>query len=195
MVGLATRTEDSQKAAGPERYVAAVIAGDRAAAEALCRALLPRVRNLVRYLIRGDMDVDDAAQQSLIEILRGLPTYRGEGSFQGWADRIVARTTLSHVRRRRAERGRRDAAAPHLRLMQAPEAQADGGVKRREVAQLLDNLPEEQREVVILHHVLGLSAPEIAEELSIPFETTRSRLRLGMRKLREMMGVSAGQDP
>jgi RNA polymerase sigma-70 factor (ECF subfamily) len=49
----------------------------------------------------------------------------------------------------------------------------------------LDALPTEQRECIVLHHVVGLSVPELASELSIPFETARSRLRLGIAKLRE----------
>src|SRR6185369_9066491 len=81
--------------------IAAAARGDRAAAESLCRELLPRVRNLVRYLVRGDALVDDIAQEALIAVLRGLPTYRGEGRFQSWADRVVARTTFASLRRLR----------------------------------------------------------------------------------------------
>src|SRR3569833_2933678 len=81
----------------------AAAAGDRAAAEVLCRELLPRVRNLVRYLVRGDSHVDDIAQEALIAVLRGLGTYRGDGKFESWVDRIVARTTFAALRRLRAE--------------------------------------------------------------------------------------------
>src|SRR3954470_13400032 len=83
--------------------VAAAARGDRAAAEALCRELLPRVRNLVRYLLRGDSRVDDVAQEALIAVLRGLGTFRGEGRFESWVDRVVARTTFATIRRIRAE--------------------------------------------------------------------------------------------
>src|SRR5881394_1557057 len=77
--------------------------GDRVAAQALCRELLPRVRNLVRYLVRGDARVDDVAQEALIAVLKGLNTYRGEGKFESWVDRIVARSTFATLRRLRAE--------------------------------------------------------------------------------------------
>src|SRR4051794_36187591 len=83
--------------------VSAAAGGDRAAAEALCRELLPRVRNLVRYLLRGDSRVDDVAQEALIAVLRGLGTFRGEGRFESWVDRVVARTTFTALRRIRAE--------------------------------------------------------------------------------------------
>ena len=77
--------------------VAAAARGDRAAAQALLTELLPRARNLIRYLVRGDADVDDIAQEALISVVRGLPGYRGEGAFQSWVDRIVARTAFAHL--------------------------------------------------------------------------------------------------
>ena len=55
---------------GLESWLPAAQRGDRRAAERVLRALLPRVRNLVRYLVRGDSHVDDMAQQALIAILR-----------------------------------------------------------------------------------------------------------------------------
>src|SRR5262249_35017949 len=82
----------------PDPRVAAAVAGDRRAAESLLAELLPRVRNLVRCLMRGDSLVDDVAQEALIAILRGLPTYRGEGSLKSWSDRVVARTTFAAIR-------------------------------------------------------------------------------------------------
>ncbi len=45
--------------------------------------------------------------------------------------------------------------------------------------------------MLVLHHVLGLSVPEIAEELSAPFETVRSRLRIGIAKLRALHAEDA----
>ena len=164
--------------------LAAAQAGDRAAAGRLLRRLLPRVRNLVRYLVRGDADVDDMAQQSLIAILQGLPTYRGEGSFEGWADRITVRETLRYAKRRRLLAQRRDEMAPTLRVVRGEGARPDAYLDRRELARLLDTLPDDQRQTLVLHHALGMSVPEIAATLEIPFDTAKSRLRLAMKKLR-----------
>src|SRR4051812_6683752 len=87
-------------AVAPDPRVAAAASGDRAAAQSLCTELLPRVRNLVRYLVRGDGDVDDIAQDALIAVLRGLASFRAEGTFKSWVDRIVARTTFAHIKSR-----------------------------------------------------------------------------------------------
>lgn len=166
-------------------------AGDRAAREALVRTLLPRVRNLVRYLVRGDADVDDMAQLALIAIVRGLSSYRGEGRFESWADRITARETLSYMKRRRAH-ARSERALAEEQILEPQVSSADY-LARRKLAKALDALVEEQRAVVVLHHIAGFSMPEAAETLGIPFETARSRMRLGLAKLRETMEHGGGE--
>lgn len=166
--------------------VRAAAAGDPRARQALLQEMLPRVRNLVRYLVRGDRDVDDLAQEALIAVLRGLPTYRGEGTFKAWADRVVARTTLSAARRSRRERALEEA-GPDLSLLPHPDGPPDEYASRRELVRCLDQLPDEQRHALVLHHVLGLSVPEVAEQLAVPFETVRSRLRLGQGRLRALV--------
>jgi RNA polymerase sigma-70 factor (ECF subfamily) len=171
--------------APPDPRIAAAAAGDRQAAQALLLELLPRVRNLVRYLARGDGDVDDLAQLALCEILRSLRGYRHEGSLGSFVDRITVRVALRQLKQRRSERVRLDAAQPDLRAVSSRPDQPDEHSLRRETVKLLDTLPSEQREAVVLHHVVGLSVPELATELGVPFETVRSRLRLGLQKLRE----------
>ncbi len=164
--------------------------GDRAAAQSLLVELLPRVRNLVRYLCRGDSEVDDIAQLALCEILKSLRTYRNEGSLNAWVDRITVRLTLRKLRQRRNDLHHREAVAPELRAISSHAEQPDEHTMRRQTVRCLDALPSDQREAIVLHHVVGLSVPELAAELRIPFETARSRLRLGMEKLRDELTKS-----
>ncbi len=172
--------------------IARAAAGDRGAADAIVRELLPRVRNLVRYLVRGDADVDDMAQIALVAVLRGLSTFRREGSFTAWTDRIVVRESLAYVKRRRARDAARREFAAEVRIVDGTRG-SEAYVMRRQLVAALDLLPEEQREAIVLHHVLGLSVPEIADELGTPFETARSRLRLGMAKLRSAIDATGGE--
>lgn len=167
---------------GPDPRIAAAAGGDRAAAESLCRELMPRVRNLVRYLLRGDARTDDVAQEALIAVLRGLGSFRGEGRFESWVDRVVARTTFSTIKRIRAETQPAETEAIDT------ESHTDSYAERREVAEALDRLSPEQREALVLHFAVGMTVPEIAETTGAPFETVRSRLRLGKVALREAMG-------
>ena len=172
----------------PHRALAEAAArGDRRAAEALLRALMPRIRNLVRYFVRGDAEVDDISQEALVSVLRGLPGYRGEGKVSAWADRIVVRSVFAHIKRARVSDKRHVEYTPDL-VPVSNDQSAQTFLARRKAIKALDQVPEEQREVLVMHHVAGLGVREIAEELSIPFETVRSRLRLGMARLRTALG-------
>ena len=168
--------------------ILAAVGGNRAAAQELCRELLPRVRNLVRYLLRGDSRIDDVAQEALIAVLRGLATFRGEGRFESWVDRVVARTTFAAIRRLRAETQPGERSAVDGDAEGGTDAAGEAYVQRRELAEALDRLPSDQRESLVLHFAVGMTVPEIAEAVAAPFETVRSRLRLGKAALREALG-------
>lgn len=174
--------------------VTAALSGDREAATSLVRELLPRVRNLVRFLLHGDADVEDVAQDAVLAILHALPGFRGESAFETWYERIVVRLALKHARRgRRLLREPLDALESHDRA-QGQLGTADLYVARRALARMLDDMPAEQREALVLHHVVGMSAPEVARTLGVPFETVRSRVRLGMIKLRGYFGLGSASD-
>ena len=176
----------SQAASSPA-LIARAAKGDRDAQEVLLAELLPRVRNLVRYVIRGDRDVDDITQMALIDVLRGLPGYRGDAPFLRWVDRVCVRAALTQVKKARALRQREEVvedAATYLHAV-PPEAHRDRFFARRELVGRLDKLPSEQRQAVVLHHVVGFTVAEVAEQLEMPFDTVKSRIRLGMKKLRE----------
>jgi len=172
-------------AAPQDPRVRAAVEGDRGAAEALLGELLPRVRNLVRYLVRGDGDVDDIAQEALLALLRGLGTYRGEGALTSWADRVVARTTFAYLKKVRKVRAQR-ANGADLAAVPDRNQPPDRYASRRDAVKLLDQLPSEQRHVLVLHHVVGMSVAEVAGEIGAPVETVRSRLRIGKQKLRAL---------
>ncbi len=163
--------------------IARAISGDRVAATSLLGELLPRIRNVVRYFLRTD-DIDDTVQESLVAVLRGLPTFRGDGKLSSWSDRIVARIAIGAARRKRIGDAR-------VTSTEAAELLADDShddyLERRRLVAALDTLSQEMREALVMHHVLEMSVPEIAEELAIPQETVRSRLRNGRTALRERM--------
>jgi RNA polymerase sigma-70 factor (ECF subfamily) len=159
-------------------------AGDTRALEQLLLALLPRTRNLVRYLIGGDPDVDDIAQTALWAIARKLGTFEGRGVLTAWTDRIVARAAFAELRRRATRP--RTAADAHLDSVPSETTVGADYLARRWVARLLDQLPAEQREAVVMHHVMDLTIPEVAAEMSVAVETVRSRLRLAKARLRDL---------
>jgi RNA polymerase sigma-70 factor (ECF subfamily) len=103
---------------------------------------------------------------------------------------VVARTTFAYLKKARKD----EAVAvdgPDLQSVPHPGDPPDRYAERRTAVELLDRLPAEQRHALVLHHVLGMSVPEIARELEVPDETVRSRLRLGRNRLRDAGGDAA----
>lgn len=175
------------KAMEMEEARRAAVNGDRKALEVLVRALLPRVRNLVRYLVRGDTDVDDIAQESLVAVIAGLPSHRGDAPLTKWAERVTLNSTFAYLRRVRRARSQVEPEAD-LAVVPSPDSPPDEYAARRRAVRLLDKIQDDQRRSLVLHHVMGMSVPEIAFMMDLPVETVRSRLRLGMEKLRELHG-------
>lgn len=180
MAGLRALTEERRRDPRAE----AVMAGDRQAADRLLRGLLPRVRNLVRYLVRGDSEVDDITQHALLTLLKGMGTWRGDCPLEHWADRVTVRATFEYLRKMRSGRTRTDQIALDLRTISSPTPPTDEYLHRRQAVRLLDTLPDKQRVAVVLHHAVGMSVAEVAARLGVSNDTVKSRIRLGMTKLR-----------
>lgn len=162
--------------------------GDIDALERLFLALLPRVRNLVRYLVRGEREVDDLSQEALLQLLRGLGTYRGDGEFRAWVDRVVARSVFAS--RRRPEQATDWSTTADELTPTDSRALPDAECGRRQLVACLDALPDPQRGALVGHHVLGMTVPEVSEALGVPEETVRSRLRLGKERLKHLLGIA-----
>ncbi len=169
-----------QGASAQERaLVEAAARGDDDARRRLLAALLPTLRAATRAVLGGGADADDATQQAAIDVLRGLASFRGEGSVKGWARTVGVRAAL------RITRSRRPVAALDPDTMQAGE---DVTSMRDsipgELRAHLDKLPPLQREAIVLRHGLGYTVPEMATLLETSANTIKSRLLQGRRALR-----------
>jgi RNA polymerase sigma-70 factor (ECF subfamily) len=165
--------------------------GEEEAMHRLALAILPRVRNGVRYLVRGD-HTDDLVQDVLVTVLQRLDSYQGLGRFEAWVDGVTLRVVIGRTRALRSDERR---FAPldgdEVLLLHRGERYATS----RQLVTALDRLSVPQRESVVLHHVFGLTAKEIAAELAAPLETIRSRISAGMEQLRAFLGAQPGGEP
>lgn len=173
-------------------WARAAAAGDRAAAQRLALQLLPRIRKLVRCLVYRGQDLDDLTQEGLIAVLRGLRSWREDAPFVRWAERVAAHAVISVLRqwkRRPAHDPLDEGSVPGVSLVADPMSQ-------RTVIAALDRLPDEQRHALVLHHLLGMSVPEVAAETGARPETVRSRLRVGRTRLRAFgLPLAEGDEP
>ena len=182
--------EPAESAADPvlEAQIEAAIGGDTQAAQALLLRVLPRVRNLIRYLVRSE-DLDDLTQDALLRVLERLSSYRGEGRFEAWVDGVVVRVTLRNLSKRRVDQSRYQGALPDELASQQGSRPSTRYLARRRAVEALDQLPAPQRITLVMHHVLGMTVTEIATEVGVPVETVRSRLRHGMGQMRALLGL------
>jgi RNA polymerase sigma-70 factor, ECF subfamily len=149
----------------------------------LLEQVMPRVRRVTRAFLKSPADADDAAQLALLAILRSAASYRGEANLGAWAKRIAVRTTLRFVA---GERRTPSAPAPtEEEELEAPDDGRPCEALARDVREYLDELPEAQRNAVILHHALGYSIDEIAASTEVSPDTVKGRLKLGTAALRK----------
>lgn len=183
---------------GDERLtalVAAARAGERRALETLLREHYDDVYRVARRLCSHHHDAQDAAQNAMIGIARGIATYDGRAAFSTWVYRITVNACTDELRRRsrrpvpdeQLSDGSRDT-APGRQPLNAvsphqPESEALRAEQRRELNAALAELPEEFRIPVVLRDVAGLDYAQIAEVLDIPAGTVRSRISRGRRHL------------
>jgi len=162
--------------------------GDRNARRAMANRLFPRIRTTARYLAGNPVDADDLVQVSLMEVLDSAHTYSGNGSLEGWADRIAVRTCMRSIKQARRRRAVVELSDEPEVLAQPGDASAAERLRvRRRLSQLLQRLSPDRRSVLVLQLVHGYSIEEISEMTEAPVNTVRDRLRTGRQQLRKLV--------
>jgi RNA polymerase sigma-70 factor, ECF subfamily len=114
----------------------------------------------VRSIVRNHHDAEDITQGVFAKLMTAIQRYEEQGAipFAGWIMRVARNATLDHLR------ARRQIPVEEVRPTDPPD-EGHEFEQRQCLKDALASLPEEQREVLVLRHVLGLSPPEIAERL------------------------------
>lgn len=153
--------------------LAAAVAGDRAATEELLCVLRPGVLRYCRARVgdrpHRDSDAEDCAQEVLLGVLRALPGYRyGAGKFWGFVYGIAAHKVVDAHRRRDDDRSVPVAEFSRVPCgLRDPAHQVEDLERRLRLHDLLDLLAPQQRNVVILRVMFGLSARDTADVLGV----------------------------
>jgi RNA polymerase sigma-70 factor (ECF subfamily) len=163
--------------------------GDRRALETLVERHAPSVRRLAGYLLPNPQDAEDATQESLAKLCTRIGQFRGEARFATWLYSLVSNTC-----RDLGERQRRRAHQPLEAMVDVP---ADGEPidlalqreQRRQLAAQLAGLSVEQRHVMVMKDVLGLSYQEIADVLDMPVGTVKCHAHRGRARMRREMSA------
>lgn len=172
--------------------VAAAQRGDRQALDTLLRRHYDLVHAVCRRVLGTARDADDAAQEAMISIVRGLPRFDGRSAVTTWIYRIATNAALDEGRRR----GRRPnlhvvvdgEGAPPEPADERAEEGLDAIAEREAIDDALAQLPEEFRVAVVLRDVADLEYAEIAAVLDVPVGTVKSRIARGRGQLAELLG-------
>lgn len=165
-------------------------------AEQVFRDHGPRVYSLARRMLNSDADAEDVTQDVLLQVVRKLPTFRGESALPTWLHRITVNAALAHRQRRAARQQRYVADSLEEFLEHSPPPKStrpwlvtpDRAALDRETQELversIEKLPDIYRDVYVLADVEGLPNAEIADMLGLHVGAVKSRLhraRLHMR--------------
>ena len=170
-----------------EDLIRRMAAGDREAFGRFYDRYAPLVYPLVVRIVRDRTDAADVLQEVFWEAWQGAPAYDpGRGSPEAW---MVTRARTRAIDRVRAVRRRRETFVPAVDEGPAPleaggdaaEQAEDRGVIRAALAQL----SPAQREAIELAYYAGLTQTEIARRLEQPLGTIKTRIRLGLERLRD----------
>jgi RNA polymerase sigma-70 factor (ECF subfamily) len=175
-------------------------AGDEAACARLMSDHQRMVYQLAFHLLGDAQEALDLSQEVFLRVFRTLPSFRGQSTLRTWIYRIVVNQASNRLRWwRRRHRAQQvpleEHAATHGDLPdQRSAAMPDRLLQQREVADrvwgALGQLPFDQRTVIVLREIDGLSYEEIAESLGVAVGTVKSRLARARGTLRAALGAA-----
>ncbi|MDQ0983535.1 sigma-70 family RNA polymerase sigma factor [Streptomyces sp. V2I9] len=171
-----------------------VARGDPEAFGAVYDAVSGPVLGLVRSVLRDPAQSEEVAQEVLVEVWRTAPRYQpARGSAMNWVLTLAHHRAVDRVRSAEAAAAREHKAALLERTPAFDEVseQVETRLEREQVRRCLRTLSELQRESVTLAYYRGLTYREVSELLSVPLGTIKTRLRDGLIRLRDCLGVSA----
>ncbi len=177
--------------------VKAVLAGEVEAFQALVERYERRIYYVVFGMVRNPEDAREIAQEAFVKAFKNLSSFRLESKFYTWLCRIAMNLSIDHHRRMKHR--------SHAEYDDQRTSGADSGVielasrrdnpsanvarihLRARILAAFDQLPEDQRQVVVLRELEEMSYKEIADILEIPEGTVMSRLYYARRKLQQLL--------
>lgn len=154
-----------------------------------------RIYSLAVHMVQDRDEASDLAQEAFFKAWQNLPSFQGESSFSTWMHRLTTNLCLDYLRK---QTRRQDIAATvslddeasgwsePLDFQQDPHHQMEHLELRQTIRDALSQLPDHQRQVLVMRELSGMSYQEIAEQLDLDLGTVKSRIaraRLSLRKI------------
>jgi RNA polymerase sigma-70 factor (ECF subfamily) len=172
-------------------------AGDVAAFERLIETYQKKIFNLAYRIVGNYDDAGDLTQEALIRIFKSIANFKEQSSFSTWIYRITTNVCLDDIRKKKNRRVLSLDEEIHVedgeiqrQIMSddpLPDEVAEKEELRRIVTSAIEGLPEDQRIVITLRDIQGLSYDEIAEVLDCPAGTVKSRINRARQALKNVL--------
>lgn len=170
------------------------VCGSHESLEFLIHRHKSRVFSYILFIVKNKHLAEDIFQETFIRVVHSLKqdNYRDEGRFLSWVLRIAHNLTMDHYRinkRMRYQDHNSDFDIFDTFLVQEQTVEEKLVIDQihKDITKLLEYLPPEQKEVIIMRHFYDMSFKEIAEELDINLSTVMARMRYSLRRMRKLI--------
>jgi RNA polymerase sigma-70 factor (ECF subfamily) len=178
-----------------QELVQAYIKGDQSAIESLINRHRSKVYTYILLTIKNQQLAEDLFQETFIKVVQSLRSgkYKDNGKFLSWVIRIAHNLIIDHFRKEKQMNAISNDDSEvdlfnskKLSDSNIEELIIDGQIKS-EIRTLINELPDDQREVVLLRHYGGLSFKEIADQTDVSINTALGRMRYALINLRKLI--------
>ena len=171
------------------------LSGDRNAISQLIERHSRRVRDYIQMMVKDGDVADDIFQETFIKAVRVIDEgrYTDNGRFLSWILRIAHNQVIDHFRAQKQNRQLNEAEAGYdvLGTLRLAERTVEDEIVCEQIAsdvrRMVELLPDEQREVVMMRYYSGLSFKEIAEQTGVSINTALGRMRYALINLRKLI--------
>lgn len=185
----------TRSALSDQQLLSAYLSGDQHAISILIERHSKRVLDYIRMMVKNDELADDIYQETFIKVVRFIDDgrYTDNGKFLSWVLRIAHNQVIDYFRQTKQQNNLTEADAGYDILN--TKKLADASIEDRMVSEqteadlrkLVDNLPAEQKEVVLMRYFGAMSFKEIAEQTNVSINTALGRMRYALINLRKMI--------
>ena len=178
-----------------QELVQAYIKGDQAAIEILINRHRSKVYTYILLTIKNQQLAEDLFQETFIKVIQSLRSgkYRDNGKFLSWVIRIAHNLVIDHFRKEK-QLNTLSNDSYETDIFNSKKM-SDKNVEefliedqiQNDVRKLIDELPDDQKEVILLRHYGGLSFKEIADQTNVSINTALGRMRYALINLRKLI--------
>lgn len=183
------------KKSSDEKLLTAYLSGDKDVINILVARHRKRVNDYIYMMVKDHDVADDIFQETLIKVVRFLDEgrYKESGKFLSWVLRIAHNQVIDHFRHKKQQNNISESESGYdiLNTKHFAETNVEDKMITQQieddVRRLVDLLPEEQKEVVMLRYFMDMSFKEIAEQTGVSINTALGRMRYALINLRKIV--------